>query len=64
MRLSVDQAKCQGHTVCGMAAPELFGSSDDDGHAIVLVPDVPEQYQESARLAEASCPERAIAIEE
>ncbi len=37
MRVYVDEAICQGHTLCAMAAPEVFHLRDDDGHAYVAV---------------------------
>lgn len=64
MRISVDSKKCQGHTLCVMNAPELMGSSDDDGHAVVLRSEVPPDQYDAARLAEAGCPEGAIRIDE
>ncbi len=62
MRISVDAKKCQGHTLCVMNAPQLFGSSEEDGHAIVLKPEVgPEDY-DAARTAQTGCPEDAISL--
>lgn len=64
MRITVDPDVCQGHTLCAMNAPKLFDLSDEDGHAVVLVEDVPVEHEAAARLAAAGCPERAIAITE
>lgn len=63
MRVSIDAKVCQGHTLCNMNAPEVFGLRDDDGHAEVLLNPVPERYRAAAELAAAGCPERAITIE-
>lgn len=66
MKISVDTAKCQGHTLCAMTAPELFDLDDTDGHAIVTPPGgiVPSEYAEDARRAFTTCPEQAITLQE
>ncbi|MQY19766.1 ferredoxin [Nocardia macrotermitis] len=62
MRISVDAARCQGHTICAMVAPDLVRLSDLDGHATAVDGDVPVPAQEAAREAVGSCPERAISL--
>jgi ferredoxin len=62
MEVSVDDARCQGHTLCALNAPELFELSDDDGHARPAMHRVPPELQEAARRAVADCPERAITV--
>ena len=62
MRVVVDRQVCQGHTLCNMTAPDVFGLSDEDGHAEVLVDPLPESAVEVAQRAAAACPERAIAL--
>jgi ferredoxin len=64
MRVRVDDARCQGHTQCTFIAPDLFASRDEDGHSEALVEEVPAGSESLAELAAASCPERAIVIEE
>lgn len=60
----MDDNKCQGHTLCSLAAPELFKLREDDGHSYVdFCGDVPPELEAKARAAEATCPERAIVIE-
>jgi ferredoxin len=61
-RATVDEALCQGHTQCQFAAPDLFGLRDEDGHAYVMHDPVPVGMEDLARLAEESCPERAITL--
>jgi ferredoxin len=64
MHVTIDASRCQGHGRCYDAADDLF-DADDIGHAHVSGSgDVPEARQEAARLAAASCPERAITIGE
>ena len=62
MHVTVDPDKCQGHTACAMAAPDVFGLSDEDGHAHVLLPQVPAHLEAAVRTAFANCPERAVQL--
>jgi ferredoxin len=64
MRVVVNPDMCQGHTLCHMAAPDVFGLSDEDGHAEALVDVLPEHLIQSARKAVATCPEKAISLQE
>ena len=63
-RVVVNAELCQGHTLCNMAAPELFQLRDEDGHAYVVVDELTPEQVPLARKAEAGCPERAITVEE
>jgi ferredoxin len=64
MRVRIDAELCQGHQMCAIRAPELFGS-DDEGYGTVLVAgDVPTELEASARQALTSCPERAVIVED
>ncbi|MEY4371769.1 MAG: hypothetical protein RL219_538 [Actinomycetota bacterium] len=63
MRVVIDGQKCQGHQMCAIAAPEVFGS-DDYGNAVLLIDgDVPAALEAKVRRAEGNCPEHAIRIE-
>ena len=64
MRVRVDPEVCQGHTLCNLAAPDLFLLRADDGHAYVETGEVPPGREDVARKAAATCPEGAISIEE
>ncbi|MCK2215574.1 ferredoxin [Actinomadura sp. ATCC 31491] len=62
MKLKIDPERCQGHGRCYDLAPALFGE-DDEGYGQVLGDGVvPANEQQTARLAVANCPERAIEI--
>ena len=63
MKAWVDADKCQGHTLCAMAAGEFFVLSDEDGHATALSEHVPAELEAKVRLAAGGCPEQAIVIE-
>ena len=62
MKVEVDPQRCQGHTLCAMAAPDLFELSEIDGHATAVDANVPAGLGDSAREASRSCPEQAITI--
>jgi ferredoxin len=64
MRVSVDAERCQGHTLCSMAAPEIFGLRNEDGHAYVLIEEVDGELLAAARRGASTCPEQAITITE
>lgn len=62
MKIRVDTDICQGHTLCAMTAPDLFGLRDEDGHAYVISEEVPADSEELAQAAARSCPEKAIIL--
>jgi ferredoxin len=64
MKVSIDADRCQGHTLCAMAAPEVFGLRDEDGHAYVLVAEVEGALLAAAQRGASTCPEQAISITE
>ena len=61
MRVSVDADRCEGHARCWDICPAVF-DLDDEGHAVVLVAEVPSGHEQKARDAARNCPERAIAL--
>jgi ferredoxin len=64
LKLSIDSDRCQGHQMCAIAAPELFGS-DDIGNATILIEgDIPAELEAKARRAQGNCPEHAVIIED
>jgi ferredoxin len=63
MRLRLDTDACMGHGRCYSLAPDLF-DADDEGHSILLQPDVPAGKEREARDAQEACPEEAIALSE
>jgi len=64
MRVRVDDERCQGHTLCALAAPGIFELSEEDGHASVLDEQVAVADEAAVRRAAAGCPEGAILVEE
>ena len=63
MRVIIDAERCQGHLMCSIAAPEVFGA-DDYGNSVLLIEgDIPAELEAKVRRAEGNCPERAITIE-
>jgi ferredoxin len=61
VKVSVDEDRCQGHARCWAICPEVF-DLDDEGHAVVVQPDVPTELQAKAREAADNCPELAITV--
>ena len=62
MRVQVDEGRCQGHTMCQIAAPQVLKLRDEDGHAYVENEVVPPQLEAAVQMAAATCPEEAITI--
>ena len=62
MRILLDSERCQGHGRCYSLAPDLF-DSDDVGHCVLLVDEVPADRESDARSGVENCPERALTIE-
>jgi ferredoxin len=63
MRVRIDAAKCQGHTLCKRVAPEIFKLRPEDGHSMVENPEVLIGLEDKVRRAAMGCPEDAIVIE-
>ncbi|WP_438278290.1 ferredoxin [Nitrobacter sp.] len=64
LRIRVDSDKCQGNARCKSLAPELF-ELDEWGYAREIGDGtVPAGLEDKAWLAQANCPEIAIAIVE
>jgi ferredoxin len=63
VRVYVDQDLCQGHTLCNMAAPDVFHLRAEDGHSYVAVTEFTADIIASAKRAATTCPEQAIIIE-
>jgi ferredoxin len=62
MRIRVDLNRCEGHTLCAMAAPTLIRLRDQDGRAEVVDRDLDEAEILLAQRAASSCPEQAISV--
>ena len=61
IRVSVDQGKCVGTTICVLTVPKVF-ALDANGQAIVVDPE--GDTLDRLRYAEEQCPQSAITIEE
>lgn len=60
MKVRVLDDRCVGHGMCRLACPEIFELNDEDGHAFVLMEDVPPELTEAVDFAVRSCPEGAV----
>ncbi len=58
----VDKETCISCGLCPDICPEIF-SMDDDGKAIALDNEIPDELVESAKEAEELCPVEAITVE-
>ncbi|HUC37606.1 MAG TPA: ferredoxin [Acidimicrobiales bacterium] len=63
MRIKLDPDACQGHGRCYALAPDVF-DSDDFGHCVLLVDEVPEGREKDAADAVDNCPEQALSLED
>lgn len=63
MRVRVLDDVCQGHTLCAAAAPAIFDLREEDGHAVVVIGNVPAEHEAAVERAALGCPEQAIIIE-
>ena len=62
-RVVFDEALCVGHGRCYVLAPDVFGE-DDRGYCVPRLAEVDGALLDQARIAEQSCPESAIRVEE
>lgn len=60
MRLTVDQARCQGYANCVIEAPDVFDVSSGTGKVVLLVAAPDPARREEVEQAIRSCPVRAI----
>jgi ferredoxin len=61
MKVRVDPDICAGFGVCLGLCPEVF-ELHDDGYAIVLVGEVPPEFEDMVRKAAVQCPSNAITV--
>ena len=64
MKVRADEERCQGHGLCHMVAPDVFDLKEEDGHVLVLTPDVPPGLEGEATMGVEGCPERALSMQE
>ena len=62
MNVRIKTEACVGHAMCLLACPEVFSIDDLDGHAFVLLTEVPPSFEASVGQALNGCPEGAIEI--
>lgn len=65
MKVVVDLALCQGHSVCLGEAPEVFDvREEDDGYpqVKVLLENPPEELREKVMTAARYCPNHVITV--
>lgn len=62
VRVRVAEKRCQGHTMCNAIAPEVFQPREEDGHAVVVAPEVPSGSEKKVQRAIRACPEGAVIL--
>ncbi|GGQ19517.1 ferredoxin [Streptosporangium pseudovulgare] len=62
MRLTVDQQRCIGSGQCVMAAPDVFGQCEEEGHVLLRDPGPAEERRAAVSRAATGCPVQAITI--
>lgn len=63
MKLVIDFQRCQGHTLCKIAAPELIELDDKDGHAVPSSGELQGAEVDAAYAAIDTCPEQALSLD-
>ena len=61
MKVQVDSGICAGFGVCLGLCPDVF-ELHDDGYAVVLVGEVPQEHEDAVRAAVSQCPANAISL--
>jgi ferredoxin len=64
MRVVADTGVCQGHQVCQLEAPDVFGFDSDDDVVVVLDDHPDESRRADVTTAVKYCPAFALSIEE
>lgn len=67
LRVKVDKALCQGHSVCLAECPEVFNVVEqDEGYPMVqvLLEEPPEELREGVLMAAKYCPNHVITVED
>jgi ferredoxin len=62
MKVSADLDLCQGHQMCQLEAPAVFGLDGAADTVAVLDPDPPEDLREQVVRAVKYCPAMALAV--
>ena len=62
MHIVLDSERCTGHGRCYSLAPHVF-DADDEGHSVLLLQEIPDEYLGEAKQAVDACPESCISLE-
>lgn len=64
MRVHADLDLCQGHQMCQLEAPEVFGFDIDADRVVVLDEHPPEEQRARVERAVKYCPAMALSMED
>jgi ferredoxin len=62
VHVTLDQDRCCASGQCVLAVPEVFDQRDEDGVAVILVPDPPAALHAKLRAAAVRCPAQCIQV--
>jgi ferredoxin len=63
MRVIADLDLCQGHQMCLIEAPEVFGFDEAEDHVVVLAEQPDESLRTKVDQAVRYCPAMALSVE-
>jgi ferredoxin len=61
--LQIDPGRCQGHAICYLLAPDLFGVDDEGRGSVIRAAMNSDDDQAQAAVAIDRCPELAISLQ-
>lgn len=64
MRVQADLDLCQGHQMCQLEAPQVFGFDVDADRVVVLDEHPPEEQRARVERAVKYCPAMALSMED
>ena len=64
MRVTADRDLCQGHQMCVVEAPGVFGFHDDTDQVVVLDEHPDESLRPQVQAAVRYCPTMALTLQE
>jgi ferredoxin len=64
MKVSVDQSVCREYANCIVEAPDVFDLDEENGKVVALIEEPDAALHDEVRAAAASCPVKAITLQE
>jgi ferredoxin len=64
MKVKVDSSMCQGHALCAAVSERLFPLDEEGYSSLTEWTEVAAEDEADVKLGQASCPERAILLQD